>query len=174
MDPIALIEHMLPISSSQKAGRRIISRNDQGKIFVSSAAMASPSGFCPMSLGLSLSTKIASGHQILTCDEGGTLLGIAYFAPKEFTDRVWELMMIAVDAPRHRQGIGSRMLQAVEDAVRDVNGRLLLIETSDKSSFERTWLFYRKHGYTEVAHIPDYFADGDGKASFIKRIRLTR
>lgn len=115
-------------------------------------------------------TKNGSGHQILTYDEGGTLLGIVYFCPREFTDRVWELLMIAVDAVRHRQGIGSRMLLAVEDAVRGMNGRLLLIETSDKSSFERTRQFYRKHGYAEVARIPDYFSDGDGKASFIKRI----
>lgn len=115
-------------------------------------------------------TKVGSGHQILTYDEGGTLLGIVYFCPREFTDRVWELLMIAVDAARHRQGIGSRMLLAVEDAVRGMNGRLLLIETSDKSSFERTRQFYRKHGYAEVAHIPDYFSDGDGKASFIKRM----
>jgi len=112
-----------------------------------------------------------SGHQILTYDEGGTLVGIAYFVPKEFADRVWELLMIAVEAPRHRQGIGSQMLEAVEQAVRAADGRLLLIETSDKSSFERTRLFYRKHGYTEVARIPDYFADGDGKASFVKRLR---
>jgi ribosomal protein S18 acetylase RimI-like enzyme len=116
------------------------------------------------------STNAASGHDIIAYEDGGTLVGIAYFAPKVFTDRVWELLMIAVDEPRHRQGIGSRMLLAVEDAVRRTNGRLLLIETSDRSSFERTRLFYRKHGYTEVAHIPDYFADGDGKASFIKRI----
>ena len=115
-------------------------------------------------------TKVGSGHQILTYDEGGMLIGIAYFCPTEFTDRVWELLMIAVDASRHRQGIGSQMLQAVENAVRTENGRLLLIETSDKSSFERTRQFYRKHGYSEVAHIPDYFSDGDGKASFIKRM----
>ena len=115
-------------------------------------------------------TKVGIGHQILTYDQGGTLLGVVYFCSKEFTDRVWELLMIVVDAARHRQGIGSRMLLAVEDAVRRKNGRLLLIETSDKSSFERTRHFYRKHGYTEVAHIPDYFSDGDGKASFIKRM----
>lgn len=115
-------------------------------------------------------TKVGCGHKILTYEEDGTLLGIAYFCPKEFTDRVWELLMIAVDASRHRQGIGSQMLQAVEDAVRTENGRLLLIETSDKSSFERTRQFYRKHEYSEVARIPDYFSDGDGKASFIKRM----
>ena len=115
-------------------------------------------------------TNAANGHRILTCEEGGTPVGIAYFAPKEFTDRVWELLMIAVDAPRQRQGIGSRMLLAVEDAVRAADGRLLLIETSSKTSFERTRQFYRKHGYAEVAQIPDFFADGDGKASFVKRM----
>jgi GNAT superfamily N-acetyltransferase len=69
------------------------------------------------------------------------LVGIGYFAPKVFTDRVWELLMIAVDEVRQRQGIGSTMLLAVEEAVRELNGRLLLIETSDKSSFERTRSF---------------------------------
>ncbi|MFM8323746.1 MAG: GNAT family N-acetyltransferase, partial [Pirellulaceae bacterium] len=80
-------------------------------------------------------TKVGNGHHILTYDEGGNLLGIVYFTQREFADRVWELLMIAVDAARHRQGIGSRMLLAVEDAVRGMNGRLLLIETSDQSSF---------------------------------------
>lgn len=115
-------------------------------------------------------TNAASGHNIITYEDGGRPVGIAYFAPKGFTDRVWELLMIAVDGPRHRQGIGSELLVAVENAVRASSGRMLLIETSDKSSFERTRLFYRKHGYAEVARIPDYFADGDGKASFVKRL----
>lgn len=95
-------------------------------------------------------TKAANGHQILTYDECCTML-------------VWELLMIAVEAPRHRQGIGSLMMRAVEDAVKALNGRLLLSETSDKSSFERTRQFYRKHGSSEVARIPDYSSDGDGK-----------
>lgn len=116
------------------------------------------------------SIKIHNGHSILAWDERGSLIGVVYFAPREFTDRVWELLMIAVDARRHREGIGSRMLLAVEEAVRTADCRLLLIETSSMSSFERTRLFYRKHGYSEVAHIPDYFTDGDGKASFTKRI----
>lgn len=118
--------------------------------------------------------NIASGHQILTYDEGGTLVAIAYFAPREFADRVYELLMIAVDASRHRQGIGSAMLRAVERAVRQAGGRLLLIETSDQSSFERTRQFYRKHDYAEVARIPDYFADGDGKVSFVKRVETAQ
>jgi GNAT superfamily N-acetyltransferase len=119
-------------------------------------------------------TNAGNGHQALTYDEGGTLIGVAYFTPREFTDRVWELLMIAVDAPRHRQGIGSRMLEAVEEVVRAADGRLLVIETSSKSGFERTRQFYRKHGYAEVAHIQDWFSDGDGKVVFIKRLTPVR
>ena len=116
------------------------------------------------------SEKIHHAHQILTFERAGAIVGMAYFAPKEFADRVWELLMIAVDATHHRQGIGSELLLAVESHLRSQGGRLLLIETSSKSSFERTREFYRKHGYANVAHIPDYFTDGDGKASFLKRL----
>jgi ribosomal protein S18 acetylase RimI-like enzyme len=116
----------------------------------------------------------AGGGQIHVWDEGGTAVGVVYFAPKPFADRVWELMMIAVDARRHRQGVGSKMLVEVEETVRAADGRLLIIETSSTSGFERTRQFYRKHGYDEVAHIPDYFTDGDGKASFVKRLAPPR
>lgn len=115
-------------------------------------------------------SKVHEGYRIITFDDSGSLVGIAYFAPRPFADRVLELLMIAVDAPRQRQGIGSQLLRSVEDEVRGSNGRMLLIETSDKVDFERTRSFYRKHGYAEVALIPDYFTDGDGKASFVKRL----
>lgn len=107
---------------------------------------------------------------MLVYESGDDLVGMLYFAPRPFADRVWEVLMIAVDRDRQRQGIGSELLVATETIARDRNGRLMLIETSDKSDFERTRLFYRKHGYAEVARIPDYFTDGDGKASFIKRL----
>ena len=63
-----------------------------------------------------------------------------------------------------------KLLRAVECVVRDRGGRLLLIETSDQGRFERTRSFYRRHSYDEVARIPDYFSDGDGKVSFVLRI----
>lgn len=112
----------------------------------------------------------SDGHQILAWEEQGKLLAIVYFAPREFADRVWELLMIGVDAVHQRRGIGSRVLAAVEDAARRADGRLLLIETSSKPEFERAKRFYSKHGYAQVAHVPDYFADGDGKISFTKRL----
>jgi len=36
---------------------------------------------------------------------------------------------------------------------------------SECGSFERT-----RHGYEEAARISDYFSDGDGKVSFVRRM----
>lgn len=116
------------------------------------------------------SRKDDEGRRMIAYVDDVEISAVAYFSPKQFTDRVWELLMIAVAGSRQRQGVGSELLRAVEDSVRSLNGRLLLIETSDKSSFERTRLFYDKHGYAEVARIADYFTDGYGKVSFIKRL----
>lgn len=41
---------------------------------------------------------------------------------------------------------------------------------SERGSFERTRQFYGRHGYVEAARIPDYFSDGDGKVSFVRRV----
>ena len=115
-------------------------------------------------------TNAHQGHQILTCDQDGKLIGIAYFAPRKMTDRTWELLMIVVDPVLQRQGIGSQMLGMVEDSLRASKGRILLIETSSLLEFEGPRQFYRSHGYIEAARIPDGFADGDDIMIFAKRI----
>ncbi|HJZ55329.1 MAG TPA: hypothetical protein VKE74_10240 [Gemmataceae bacterium] len=68
------------------------------------------------------------------------------------------------------RGLGGRLLEFVEDDVRQLSGRLLLIETSSTPHYEPTRRFYRKYDYTLAATIPDYYADGDGMAVFSKRI----
>ena len=75
-----------------------------------------------------------------------------------------------VAGPRQGQGIGASMLQAVEERLRALNGRLLLVETISTLDFERTRNFYRKNGYTEVALVPNYYADGVGKTTFTKSL----
>jgi ribosomal protein S18 acetylase RimI-like enzyme len=54
--------------------------------------------------------------------------------------------------------------------VRGRDGRLLLIETSSTAAYHPTRQFYLKNGYTIVAEIPDFYADGDGKVIYSKRM----
>ena len=54
--------------------------------------------------------------------------------------------------------------------VREIGGRLLVVETSDTAHYEPTRRFYLKYGYTAAATIPDFYADGDGMSVFTKRV----
>jgi ribosomal protein S18 acetylase RimI-like enzyme len=111
-------------------------------------------------------------HQIaLWADApGDPPAGVVYFGPDPMADRKWDLWMIAVNSDRQGQGIGGKLLRYTEARVRAASGRLLLIETSSLPKFEPTRAFYLRHGYREVARIPDFYADGDSKVIFAKRI----
>ena len=110
------------------------------------------------------------GHRAFAWEEDGRILGYVYHAPKEMTDRTWHLWWIAVDSTAQGRGLGSKLLAFVEQDIRELGGRLLLVETATLPEYEPTRRFYLKHGYTLTATIPDFYADGDGLAIFAKRV----
>jgi GNAT superfamily N-acetyltransferase len=114
--------------------------------------------------------NVHAGHLAFAEEEGGLLVGVVYLAPKQFTDRTWEMLMIMIVGSRQGQGLGTRMLLEVEEQLRKVNARLLLIETISIPELEQTRQFYRKNGYSEVALVPDYYANGQGRVSFVKHL----
>lgn len=115
-------------------------------------------------------TNQADGHVARTWDDMGRPLGFVYYAPAAMTDRTWDLWWIAVEKHRQGGGLGKKLLDAVEADVTARNGRLLLIETSSTPLYEPTRQFYLKRGYIIAATVPDYYADGDGKIIFWKRV----
>ena len=62
------------------------------------------------------------------------------------------------------------MLRHVEDDIRRLQGRILLIETSSLPHYHLTRKFYLKHGYEEAAVLKDFYADGDDLVVFRRRI----
>ena len=110
------------------------------------------------------------GHVSVTYEETGRIVGLAYYAPASMTDRSWYLYWIIVARPDQGRGIGGVLLRYAEDAIRRLNGRLFLIETSSLPMYEPTRGFYLKHGYALTATIPDYYTDGDDLCVFTKRL----
>jgi ribosomal protein S18 acetylase RimI-like enzyme len=107
-------------------------------------------------------------------DNAGVILGFAYYAPTAMTDRTWEMWWIVVDPARHGQGLGRQLLEYTEAAVRNANGRILLIETSSTPAYIPTRGFYLKAGYNIAAEIADFYSDGDGKVIYSKRMSLEK
>ena len=112
----------------------------------------------------------AEGHVCLVDDESGRIVSVAYYQPKGPADRLWDLTMIAVLPQLQGSGRGGALLRHVEDDLRSREQRMLLVDTSGTAQYHRTRDFYMKSDYSQVAHIRDYWADGDDLVVIAKRL----
>ena len=110
------------------------------------------------------------GHRCVTHEDGGRIVGFAYYAEASMTDRSWYLWWIAVDPSTQGKGVGRELMRHVEDDARRWGARLMLIETSSVPQYEPTRRFYQRLGYEQEALLRDYYSDGDGLVVFRKRL----
>ncbi len=116
--------------------------------------------------------KLGDGHSVEVwadaVDQGP--LGWTYFAPDAHADGVWNLWWIGVAPSQQGRGVGAALLGAIEARVRAGGGRLLVVETSALPALARTRRFYERCGYAVCGQVPDFYADGDGKVIFARRV----
>ena len=97
------------------------------------------------------------------------LVGYACYGATPGTDRVFDLYWIAVDPGAQGSGGGTTLLSEVERRLRDVNARMLVVETSSRSGYEVTRRFYERRGYHEAARVRDFYAPSDDRVIYLKR-----
>lgn len=100
--------------------------------------------------------------------DDGAVAGLAYAAPERMTDGTWNLLLIAADPRRQREGIGTALVSAIEEQLGARGARLLLIETSGLADYEPTRAFYRQRGYRQEACIRDFYQAGEDKIVFVR------
>jgi ribosomal protein S18 acetylase RimI-like enzyme len=98
------------------------------------------------------------------------LVGYAAFGPADNTDRTFDLYWIAVDPAEHGRGAGTLLLNGVEDALRERDARLAVVETSSRSEYADTRRFYARRGYSEVARVREFYAPADDRVIYTKRL----
>jgi len=94
---------------------------------------------------------------------GSELTGVACYGPTPATEGTYDLYWLAVAESRQGMGIGAALLKQVEDKVRKEGGRLLVIETSSVTSYDRSRAFYQGKGYDVLATVRDFYAPGDSR-----------
>lgn len=109
-------------------------------------------------------------YLFISAEEDGRVLGFACYGRIALTQRNYELNWIATDREALRGGVGSALIRAVEDRSRARGGRFLNLETSSTGPYAAARAFYDRHGYTVVARIPDYYADGDDMLVYRKEL----
>ncbi|HEX7080520.1 MAG TPA: GNAT family N-acetyltransferase [Gammaproteobacteria bacterium] len=111
-----------------------------------------------------------SGYFFAFADLDGAPVGYAAWGPVPMTAASYDLYWIVVDPAVQRLGLGRRLLELAEAAVRERGGRRLYVETSSRESYARTRRFYRRAGYRRAAVFPDFYADGDHKFVLCKHL----
>ena len=106
--------------------------------------------------------KADGDHWLVSILEGRTA-AIAYYAPERMTDGTWNLYLLAVHPDNQGQGLGSALVQQVEQDLFQASARVLLIETSGVPDFAGQRAFYARLGYHEEARIREFYAPGDDK-----------
>lgn len=97
-------------------------------------------------------------------------VAIGYCAPEKMTEGTWNLYLIAVHPDFQGQGVGTAMMEYIEQMLTEQGERILLVETSGLDSFAKTRSFYRKCGYEEEARIRGFYQAGEDKIVFRKSL----
>jgi ribosomal protein S18 acetylase RimI-like enzyme len=100
----------------------------------------------------------------------GELTGYACYGASPGTEGTYDLYWIAVHPEHQGEGGGSRLLDEVERRLNEREARLLVVETSARSDYESTRRFYERRGYGEHARISDFYAFGDDRVIYAKRL----
>lgn len=117
-----------------------------------------------------LSSEEAQDLWITAHDQNGAAVGFCFVVPEELADGTWNMRAIAVHPESQGSGYGRGLVSAIEEVLRKQGQRILIVDTSSHDDFTLTREFYRKAGYTEEARLRDFWAPGDDKIVFWKRL----
>ncbi len=104
-------------------------------------------------------------------DDQGGVAGYLTWGPTPLAEDVYDLYWMAVSPKEQGRGRGKQLVAWLEDKVRSLGGRMIIIETAGQPKYHPTREFYLRLGYTEVARIPDYYKPGDARIIYTKYIR---
>lgn len=115
-----------------------------------------------------------SGYFFLFAEDTmGRVLGYTCYGPVPATQSTYDLYWIAVHRESQRSGLGRELLARAEAKIAAAGGMDVYIETSSRTLYRPTQGFYMRAGYRLVAEFSDFYAPGDGKLVYVKRLQAT-
>lgn len=118
-----------------------------------------------------LQTADASGYYFLFAECSGVVAGYTCFGPIPCTQSSYDLYWIAVHEQFRGHGLGLKLMQRTEALIAARGGKRVYIETSSRPQYEPTRGFYLRCQYQQAALLTDYYADGDGKLIYERKLQ---
>jgi len=108
------------------------------------------------------------GYFFLFAEHEGRTVGYTSYGPIACTKESYDLYWIVVDGEFRGKGLGTKLLERSEEAIAELGGSRVYIETSARPFYEPTRAFYIARGYQKIAELEDFYAPGDAKAMYLK------
>jgi GNAT superfamily N-acetyltransferase len=109
-----------------------------------------------------------SGYYFLFAEMDEKTIGYSCYGPIAGTLSSFDLYWIAVHNDVRARGIGKILLQASEQAIQEMSGHRIYVETSSREQYAPTRAFYKSCHYEMEAILQDFYALGDSKCIFVK------
>lgn len=106
-------------------------------------------------------------YRSIVAGDHDTVVGWIAFGQRPCTDGTYDCYWIVVDPARHRAGIGTLLIEAMESRLESM-ARLIVAETSGRPDYAPTRAFYERVGYRPQCRIPDFYSAGDDLIVFAK------
>ncbi|MDH4203411.1 MAG: GNAT family N-acetyltransferase [Phycisphaerae bacterium] len=117
--------------------------------------------------------KLGCTYQSYVAEVGGQVAGWICYGATPCTLGTFDVYWIAVDPAQQRNRIGSKLLHFAEAKIRQQKGRMIVIETSGSERYLPTRRFYERNGYDLAAEVKEFYAPGDDKWIFLKRLTFS-
>ena len=111
-----------------------------------------------------------SGYHFVFAEQNGRALGYTCYGPIALTAASYDLYWIAVDKNCQGQKIGQLLLAKSEELISASGGRQIYIETTNRPQYAPTRKFYLRCGYRQEALLKDFYAPGDDKVIYVKKV----
>lgn len=112
-----------------------------------------------------------SGYNFLvSLDKDDRFLGYVCFGKIPLTDACFDIYWIVVDPAYQDKGIGTQLLNEVEEKLRILGGRKIFVETSSQKKYLSAQNFYQKFGFRLISYIKDFYKVDDAKLVYCKEI----
>ena len=110
----------------------------------------------------------ASHYRFLVGEREDQVAGYACWGPIPGTVASADLYWIVVHPALQGQKAGTALLRAAEEWMAAAGRTRVYVETSTRPQYLPTRAFYAACGYQIVSELVDFYAPGDGKATFLK------
>jgi len=111
-----------------------------------------------------------SGYEFIFAEINNKVVGYTCYGRIPCTKHSFDMYWIATHQDYQGLGIGKKLIDETEKAIKNLGGHGIYVETSTKDQYHPTRSFYLKMNYIQKAVFEDFYDKNDGKVVYIKYI----